>query len=141
MKLSELTAEEGLEAIANSLEHIGNIADDDDALSLCQKLVPQEGEKYIKVFARGAKTAPRLLKTHKDDVIGILAAFELQSVEEYKKKHKLMDIIKGMVDLINEPEVRQLFSQRQQAQQKNPLAMRRRIQRKKRKGILAVRQG
>lgn len=76
---------------------------------MCQKLVPQEGEKYIKVFARGAKTAPRLLKTHKDDVIGILAAFELQSVEEYKKKHKLMDIIKGMVDLINEPEVRQLF--------------------------------
>lgn len=141
MKLSELTAEQGLEAIANSLEHIGNIADDDDALSLCQKLVPQEGEKYIKVFARGAKTAPRLLKTHKDDVIGILAAFELQSVEEYKKKHKLMDVIKGMVDLINEPEVRQLFSQRQQAQQKNPLAMRRRIQRKKRKGILAVRQG
>lgn len=141
MRLSELTAEQGLEAIANSLEHIGNIADDDDALSLCQKLVPQEGEKYIKVFARGAKTAPRLLKTHKDDVIGILAAFELQSVEEYKKKHKLMDVIKGMVDLINEPEVRQLFSQRQQAQQKNPLAMRRRIQRKKRKGILAVRQG
>ena len=109
MKLSELTAEQGLEAIANSLEHIGNIADDDDALSLCQKLVPQEGEKYIKVFARGAKTAPRLLKTHKDDVIGILAAFELQSVEEYKKKHKLMDVIKGMVDLVNEPEVRQLF--------------------------------
>ena len=109
MKLSELTAEQGLEAIANSLEHIGNIADDDDALSLCQKLVPQEGEKYIKVFARGAKTAPRLLKTHKDDVIGILAAFELQTVEEYKKKHKLMDIIKDMVDLVNEPEVRQLF--------------------------------
>ena len=109
MKLSELTAEQGLEAIANSLEHIGNIADDDDALKLCQELVPREGEKYIKVFARGAKTAPKLLKTHKDDVIGILAAFELQSVEEYKKKHKLMDVIKGMVDLINEPEVRQLF--------------------------------
>lgn len=109
MRLSDLTAEQGLEAIANSLEHIGNIADDDDALSLCQELVPREGEKYIKVFARGAKTAPKLLKTHKDDVIGILAAFELQSVEEYKKKHKLMDVIKGMVDLINEPEVRQLF--------------------------------
>ena len=109
MKLSELTAEQGLEAIANSLEHIGNIADDDDALSLCQELVPREGEKYIKVFARGAKTAPKLLKTHKDDVIGILAAFELQTVEEYKKKHKLMDVIKGVVDLVNEPEVRQLF--------------------------------
>lgn len=141
MRLSELTAEQGLEAIANSLEHIGNIADDDDALSLCRELAPREGDKYIKIFARGAKTAPRLLKTHKDDVIGILAAFELQTVEEYKKKHKLMDVIKGMVDLVNEPEVRQLFSQRQQAQQKNPLAMRRRIQRKKRKGILAVRQG
>ena len=109
MRLSDLTAEQGLEAIANSLEYIGNIVDDDVALELCQKLVPQEGEKYIKVFARGAKTAPKLLKTHKDDVIGILAAFELQSVEEYKKKHKLMDIIKGVVDLINEPEVRQLF--------------------------------
>lgn len=71
--------------------------------------MPREGEKYIKVFARGAKTAPRLLKTHKDDVIGILAAFELQTVEEYKKTHKLMDVIKGMVDLVNEPEVRQLF--------------------------------
>jgi hypothetical protein len=109
MKLSELTAEQGLEAIANSLEHIGNIADDDDALSLCRELAPREGDKYIKIFARGAKTAPRLLKTHKDDVIGILAAFELQTVEEYKKTHKLMDVIKGMVDLINEPEVRQLF--------------------------------
>ena len=32
MKLSELTAEQGLEAIANSLEHIGNIADDDLSL-------------------------------------------------------------------------------------------------------------
>lgn len=109
MGLSELTAEQGLEAIANSLEYIGNIADDDTALELCQELVPRKGEKYIKVFARGAKTAPRLLKTHKDDVIGILAAFELQTVEEYKKKHKLMDVIKGMVDLVNEPEVRQLF--------------------------------
>ncbi len=109
MRLSDLTAEQGLEAIANSLEYIGNIVDDDVALELCQKLVPQEGEKYIKVFARGAKTAPKLLKTHKDDVIGILAAFELQSVEEYKKKHKLMDVIKGVVDLVNDPEVRQLF--------------------------------
>lgn len=109
MRLSDLTAEQGLEAIANSLEYIGNIVDDDVALELCQKLVPQEGEKNIKVFARGAKTAPKLLKTHKNDVIGILAAFELQSVEEYKKKHKLMDAIKGVVDLINEPEVRQLF--------------------------------
>lgn len=109
MRLSELTAEQGLEAIANSLEHIGNIADDDTALKLCQELVPREGEKYIKVFARGAKTAPKLLKTHKDDVIGILAAFELQTVEEYKKKHKLMDVIKDMVNLVNEPEVRQLF--------------------------------
>lgn len=109
MRLSDLTAEQGLEAIANSLEYIGNIVDDDVALELCQKLVPQEGEKYIKVFARGAKTAPKLLKTHKDDVIGILAAFELQNVEEYKKKHKLMDVIKGVVDLVNEPEVRQLF--------------------------------
>lgn len=109
MRLSELTAEQGLEAIANSLEYIGNIADDDTALELCQELVPREGEKYIKVFARGAKTAPRLLKTHKDDVIGILAAFELQTVEEYKKKHKLMDVIKGMVNLVNEPELRQLF--------------------------------
>lgn len=109
MRLSDLTAEQGLEAIANSLEYIGNIVDDDVALELCQKLVPQEGEKYIKVFARGAKTAHKLLKMHKDDVIGILAAFELQSVEEYKKKHKLMDIIKGVVDLVNEPEVRQLF--------------------------------
>ena len=27
MRLSELTAEQGLEAIANSLEHIGNIAE------------------------------------------------------------------------------------------------------------------
>ncbi len=109
MRLSDLTAEQGLEAITNSLEYIGNIVDDDVALELCQKLVPQEGEKCIKVFARGAKTAPKLLKTHKDDVIGILAAFELQSIEEYKKKHKLVDIIKGVIDLINEPEVRQLF--------------------------------
>lgn len=109
MRLSELTAEQGLEAIANSLEYIGNIADDDTALELCRELVPREDEKYIKVFARGAKTAPKLLKTHKDDVIGILAAFELQTVEEYKKKHKLMDVIKGMVNLVNEPEVRQLF--------------------------------
>lgn len=109
MRLSDLTAEQGLEAIANSLEHIGNIADDDEALKLCRELAPREGDKYIKIFARGAKTAPRLLKTHKDDVIGILAAFELQTVEEYKKKHKLMDVIKGMVDLVNEPEVRQLF--------------------------------
>ena len=109
MRLSELTAEQGLEAIANSLEYIGNIADDDTALKLCQELVPREGEKYIKVFARGAKTAPKLLKTHKDDVIGILAAFELQTVEEYKKKHKLMDVIKDMVNLVNELEVRQLF--------------------------------
>ena len=92
MKLSELTAEQGLEAIANSLEHIGNIADDDDALKLCRELAPREGDKYIKIFARGAKTAPRLLKTHKDDVIGILAAFELQTVEEYKKTHKLMEL-------------------------------------------------
>lgn len=47
MRLSELTAEQGLEAIANSLEHIGNIADDDDALKLCQELVPREGESHI----------------------------------------------------------------------------------------------
>lgn len=109
MKISELTAEQGLEAVANSLEYIGNIAEDETALELCNNLVPKEGDKNIHVFARAVKVVPKLLKTHKDDVFGVLAAFNLQTSEDYKDTHKLLDIVRDVITLFKDKEVRQLF--------------------------------
>lgn len=105
MKLSELKGERAIEVIADLIAPITNIALDQKNLQLF-KNKPQEGESAAELGAREIKEKmPKLLKTHKDDVLSILCAINGTKPEDMS----LVDIIKGTIDLLNDEEFRSLF--------------------------------
>ena len=105
MKLSEIKGERAVEVIADLIEPITNIAMDQKNLQLF-KNKQREGESLQDLGFREIKEKiPKLLKTHKNDVLAILCAVNDTEPEDMS----MFDIIKGTVDLVNDKEFRSLF--------------------------------
>lgn len=105
MKLSELKGERAVEVIADLIEPITNIASDQKNLQLF-KNTKREGETDLELGAREIKEKiPKLLKTHKNDVLAILCTVNGTNPEDMS----MVDIIKGTIDLLNDEEIRNLF--------------------------------
>jgi len=105
MKLSELKGERAVEVIADLVEPITNIALDWDNLEMFRGK-KKEGETDREMGIREfKKKIPNLLKTHKSDVLAILCAVNGSDPNELS----LRDIIKGTVELANDPEFKELF--------------------------------
>ena len=105
MKLSELKGERAVEVIADLIAPITNIATDQDNLKLF-RADKREGETDREASIRDFKEKiPNLLRTHKADVLAILCAVNDCDAE----KLSLMEIIKGVMDLVNDPDFLSLF--------------------------------
>ena len=87
---------------AAALDLLENILDPAQAIFSDQEAV--ENLKSGKSIFMKAKA---LLKTHKKDVLEILAAVAGVPVEEYRDN--IFDMLKKVMDLINDPDVRILF--------------------------------
>lgn len=105
MKLSDLKGERAVLAIADMIEPIANIAADQKNLQLF-KNERREGETDKDVGMREMKEKlPKLLRTHKDDILTILCAVNGCEPEDMS----MVDIIKGTLDLANDKEFLELF--------------------------------
>ena len=105
MKLSELKGERAIEAIADLIAPVTNIAIDQDNLKLF-RADKREGETEREAGIRDFKEKiPHLLRTHKADVLAILCAVNGCVPDDLS----LMDIMKGAMDLINDPDFMSLF--------------------------------
>lgn len=105
MKLGEIKGERAVETIAEIIEPIANIAVDPDTSKLFF-MERKEGETQRESAIRNfSEKIPDLLKTHKKDILAILCAVNNTEPEDLK----LIDIIRGTIDLANDQDFLSLF--------------------------------
>lgn len=110
MKLSDIKGERTLEVIADIIDPIANIAEDDDASNLFRKKRLPEGLTKKEFFIqRARKCVPALLRGHKDDVITILATIEGVPPDAYTETLNLVKLTSDVVDLLTDDAFGELF--------------------------------
>lgn len=110
MKLSDIHGERVFDVIADIIDPIANIAEDEKASAMFRREKPPEG-MTVKQFAtqRARKALPALLKGHKGDIIAILAAIEGVSAESYKGALNLVKLMRDAAELLTDDTFTALF--------------------------------
>lgn len=110
MKLSEIKDDRTLEVIAEVIDPICNIVEDDEAMAMFRReKLPEGMEPKAFLAARARKALPTLLKKHKGDIIAIFSAIEGVSPEEYKSTLNLVKLTKDVIDLLTDEAFSELF--------------------------------
>lgn len=103
MRLSDVKGERTLDVIANVIDPISNIAEDNEAAELFIRKKLPDGMTVKQFFLqRARKSVPALLKGHKADVIAILSAIEGTSPENYAEELNLAKLFKDCVELLTD---------------------------------------
>lgn len=110
MKLSDIHGERVFDVIADIIDPIANIAEDEKASAMFRREKLPEG-MTAKQFAtqRVRKALPALLKGHKGDIIAILAAIEGVSAESYKGALNLVKLMRDTAELMTDDAFTALF--------------------------------
>ena len=110
MRLSDIKGDRTLEVIAEIIDPIANIAEDEEASSMFKREKLPDGMTAKKfLMNRVRKSLPVLLKGHKADIIAILSAIEGVSTEEYNGSLNLVKLVKDCTDLLTDEAFMQLF--------------------------------
>lgn len=114
MRLSEIKGERTLDVIAEIIEPIANIAEDEAASELFKKKKLPEG-KTPKGFLleRAKKAVPALIKVHKAELITILSTIEGTTSEEYTASLNLAKLFSDVVELLTDEAFTTLFISKQ----------------------------
>ena len=110
MKLSEIKGERAIECIADIIEPIISISQDKAALDLFRGIGSGGAEHTAASLGRAV---PALLRSHKREVIAVLAAIEGISAEQYVKKTDLVTMIKSLTELVTDDVFIELFTSAQ----------------------------
>lgn len=110
MKLSDIKGERTFDVIADLIDPVCSIAEDPAAAELFRHEALPDGKDPRKaVIRRLRKAVPALMRTHKSDLIAILAAIEGKTNEEYAGALGFPKLIKDIYDLIMDEELAALF--------------------------------
>lgn len=110
MKLSDVKGERTLEVVADLIDPICNIAQDENAAALFRREKLPEGVTAKDfLLKRVKKSAPKLLKDHKSDIVAILATIEGVHPAEYEKGLNLVKLFSDFVDLMTDEAFTELF--------------------------------
>lgn len=110
MRLSDIKGERTLEVIADIIDPIANIAEDEAASNLFRKERLPEGVTKKEFFIqRARKCVPALLRGHRDDIITILATIEGTPPDAYTETLNLVKLTSDVVDLLTDDAFGELF--------------------------------
>ena len=110
MKLSDIKGERTLDVIAEVIEPIANIAEDEKAAALFKREKLPEGENAVAYLLKRIKShLPALLKGHKHDLITIFAVIEGVSYDEYAASLNLGKLTKDLLELMTDEAFGGLF--------------------------------
>ena len=110
MKLSDVKGERVFEVLADIIDPIANIAEDEQAAALFKKAKLPEGMTPSKfLLERARKAVPPLLRGHKGDIIAILAAIEGVEPETYKGALNMFRLFKDCTSLLSDEAFSELF--------------------------------
>ena len=110
MRLSDIKGERTLDVIADIIDPIANIAEDEAASNLFRKEKLPDGmtpKKFL--LQRARKAVPALLKGHRGDIISILSTIEGTTKEEYTASLNLVKLTKDAIDLVSDEAFTTLF--------------------------------
>lgn len=110
MKLSEISGERTLDVIADLIEPVCNIAGDKTTKSLFKRQKVSKGTDAEAVtLDRLKKNAPKLVKTHKRDIVDILSTIDGVTAVEYEKSLTPVKLVKDFIDLVTDSAFIELF--------------------------------
>ena len=110
MRLSDIKGDRTLEVIADIIDPIANIAEDEEASALFKREMLPEGMTTKKfMLKRVRKSLPVLLKGHKADIIAILGAIDGGGPEAYAGTLNLVKLVKDCTDLMTDEAIAELF--------------------------------
>lgn len=110
MRLSDIKGDRTLEVIADIIDPIANIAEDEAAAAMFRREKLPEGisaQKFL--LNRARKSLPVLLKNHKADIIAILSTIEGTPSEAYKGALNMVKLFRDCVDLLTDEAFQTLF--------------------------------
>lgn len=103
MRLSEIRGERVLDVIADITAPVINIASDEEAVAFFNPQPPKDGQTKTEAFAERMKVAaPALMKTHRDDLVSILATLDGVTVEEYVEGMTLGSVLVDVFELLTD---------------------------------------
>lgn len=105
MRLSDVEGDRTLDVIADLIEPVANIAEDPKLKKLFEHEEGSEDELRKKVKGQLVASVPGLLRSHKADVIAILAALKGVSAKEYAEGMSLGSLLKELYELITDEEL------------------------------------
>lgn len=110
MKLSDIQGERVFDVIADIINPIANIAEDDTASALFKREKLPEGMTAKEfLIQRARKSLPALFKGHKGDIIAILAAIGGVSEEQYKRELNPIKLAQDATELLTDEAFGVLF--------------------------------
>lgn len=110
MRLSDIQGERVFDVIADIIDPIANIAEDEQASAMFRREKLPEG-MTAKAFLtqRARKSLPALFKGHKGDIIAILAAIGGVSDEQYKRELNPIKLMQDATELLTDEAFGALF--------------------------------
>lgn len=110
MRLSDVREDRVFDVIADIIDPIANIAEDEDAASFFKREKLPEGMTAKQfLLARARKAAPALLRGHKGDLIAILSAIDGTSPEAYRGALNFVKLFRDVTDLLTDEAFTTLF--------------------------------
>lgn len=101
MKLSDIKGDRVLDVIADIIDPIANMVQDKDVTAMFKREAVPEGMDARDFFAkRMCKGLPVLLKSHKADIIAIMAAIEGVTPEQYAESLDFPKLFTDVMELV-----------------------------------------
>ena len=103
MKLSDIKGDRVLDVIADIIDPIANMVQDKDVAAMFKRKAVPEGMDARDFFAkRVRKGLPVLLKSHKADIIAVMAAIEGVTPEQYAKSLDFPKLFTDVMELVTD---------------------------------------
>ena len=110
MRLSDIHGERVFDVIADIIDPIANIAEDDAASALFKReKLPDGMTAKSFLLERARKSVPVLLKGHKGDIITVLATIDGVSADDYRASLTLAKLMQDTAELLTDEAFGELF--------------------------------
>ena len=110
MRLSDIQGERVFDVIADIIDPIANIAEDEKASAMFRReKLPDGMTAKAFLIKRARKSLPALFKGHKGDIIAILSAIGGISEEQYKSELNPIKLMQDATELLSDEAFGVLF--------------------------------
>lgn len=107
MRLSEIRGERVFDVIADVVDPACSIAQDEDASALFDRADKRPEGMTPEQFAidKVRRSVPKLMRSHKDDLVTILAAIEGVTKEEYLEGVTMAKLIQNVYEMLTDEDL------------------------------------